>query len=175
MLSTDYPVEALRVLLVGDCLSERYAPLLPYRDALLAGLRLRGCRTKSDAEGLPDGAFIELGLPDAGTVRLLRRFLTIYDPAPQKFREIGKVTADPAEREAFRELYHLPGVKAVRARLYYRSGYRSIAEIAAASPEEILSKTDRAIAEHELSCIVPLPKEVRTHIAVAKAFTWQNE
>lgn len=32
-----------------------------------------------------------------------------------------------------------------------------------------------AIKEYEMSCIVPLPKEVRTHIAVAKAFLYGNQ
>ena len=173
MINTDYKLEALDVLLEKDCLAERYYPLLPYKDLLLRALPLRGCVTKSDAEKLTDGAFTEIGLPDAGMIRLLRRFLTIYDPNPAKFREIPKVSSDPEEQEAFRELYHLPGVKAVRAALYYRSGFRSLSDFTGASPEGVLSRTAQTIAEQQLSCIVPLPKEVRTHIAAARAFLWE--
>ena len=171
MISTDYNIEALRILLDKRCLSERYYPLLPYTDALLSGLPLLGCRKKSDAEKLSDEALAQIGMTAPETLRLFRRFLTIYDVNPQKFKEIPKLCSDEEEQAAFRELYCLPGVKYVRAALYYRSGYRSIAAFADTTVEEVLEKTARTIAENGLSCIVPLPKEVRTHIAVAKAFT----
>ncbi|MCQ2430790.1 MAG: hypothetical protein MJ192_10730 [Clostridia bacterium] len=171
MINTNYRIDALSVLLDPGCLSERYAPLIPYKERLITGLKALGCRTKHDAELLPDDVLLGLGLPDAGVVRLFRRFLTIYDVSPQKLREIDKVTADPAERAAFRELYCLPGVKQIRASLYCRAGYETLQSVADASVEEILTRTAQVIAEDSLSCIVPLPKEVRTHIAVAKAFT----
>lgn len=173
MVNTDYKIEALAVLLDKSCLAERYYPLIPYQKALLRALPLLGCRTKSDAEKLPDEAFAEIGFSDTGMLRLFRRFLTIYDPNPAKLREIPKVTPDPEEQAAFRELYYLPGVKAVRASLYYRAGFRSLSDFAEATPEAVLSRTAQAIAAYSLSCIVPLPKEVRTHIAVAKAFLWE--
>ena len=175
MIRTNYPVAAMEILLDKSCLPERFFPLIPYRDALLSGLPAAGCRTKNDAAALPDGALIGLGLPDETTVRLLRRFLALYDPDPRKFREIDKVTADSDERTAFRELYCLPGVKAVRAALYYRSGYRTLADFACTTSETVIERTARTIAEQQLPCIVPLPKEVRTHIAVAKAFLWTQE
>ena len=170
-MQTDYPLKALTILLEADCLPERYHPLLPYKMALLAELPLLGCRTKSDAEKLSDGDLLKAGLPDLQTVCLFRRFLGLYDAPRQKFREIEKIAADPAQRAAFYELYALPGVKAVRAGLYYLAGYRSLQAFAAASTEEILARTALAIREHSLSCIQPLPKDVRTQIAVAKAFT----
>ena len=170
-INTDYKIEALGILLDKSCLSQGFYPLIEYKELLLAGLPLLGCRTKSDAQHLPDDALLRLGLDDIDTVGLFRRFLTLYDPKPQKFREIEKITSDPEEQEAFRELYHLPGVKQTRAALYYQSGCKSINTFAEMTAEEILEKTARTISERGLSCIVPLPKDVRTHIAVAKAFT----
>ena len=175
MVQTNYPVAAVAILLDRSCLPERFFPLIPYRDALLSGLPAAGCRTKNDAASLPDDALIGLGLPDETAVRLFRRFLALYDPDPRKFREIDKVTTDPDERAAFRELYCLPGVKSVRATLYCRSGYRTLADFADTTAESVIERTARTIAEDRLPCIVPLPKEVRTHIAVARAFLWTQD
>lgn len=174
MINTDYPIEAWKLLLNRDCLGERYAPLLPYRDVLLAELPSLGCRRKTDAAALPDEGYLRIGLPDTEIVRLFRKFLTIYDPGPLKFREIDKIVSDPEERAVYRELYHLPGVKAIRASLYYRSGYCSLRDFTKTTVEEVRDRTARTIAELSLSCIVPLPKEVRTQIAVAQAFLWEE-
>ena len=171
MISADYPIEALALLLDEGCLSERYAPLIAYKDALLSSLPRWGCRVKSDAEKLPDAALAEIGLSDAQMIRLFRRFLAMYEPKAQKFREIDTLSVSPEERAAFRELYHLPGVKAIRAALYYRSGYRTLRDFAEAGVEEVLARTALTISREQLACIVPLPKEVRTQIAVARAFT----
>ena len=171
MIDPDYRIEALDVLLDRDCLMERYFPLIPYRDALIRGLRRLGCVTKNDAAALPDGCFSEMGLQDGAQIALLRRFFTPYDPKPAKFRELDALSADPAETAVLREFYFLPGVRFIRADLYYRAGYRSLRELALSSPEEVRRRTAEAIHRDGLSCIVPLPKEARTHIAVAGAFT----
>lgn len=171
MIDPDYRVEALEVLLDRDRLPERYFPLIPYRDALIRGLKQAGCKTKSDAAALPDGCFSEMGLQDGAEIALLRRFFTLYDPKPSKFRELDALCADPAEAAVLKEFYFLPGVRFIRADLYYRAGYRSLRELALSSPEEVQRRTAEAIQRDGLSCIVPLPKEARTHISVAKAFT----
>ena len=170
MILTDYPVEALNILLEEACLPASYAPLIKYRQTLLSDLPRLGCKRKSDAERLPDAAFEALGMKDT-EIRLLRRFFALYDAKKQKLRELEKLTAAPEVQAAYRELYLLPGVKEIRADLYYRSGFPSLKAIAEATVEEVLEKTAQTIEDHGLSCIVPLPKEVRTHIAVAKAFT----
>ena len=171
MIHTDYKMDALCLLLEPDCLSERYYPLLPYKTLLLS--RMAGWR-KSDAAALSDEEYLRMGLPDIETVRLLRRFFTLYDPKPNKLREIFRLSATPEERSAFRELYMLPGVKAVRASLYYRSGYTSLRDFADTTVEEVLRRTAETITADSLGCTVPLPKEVRTHMAVAKAFLWEE-
>ena len=171
MPETNYPMEALTVLLRRDCLSERYYSLLPYRERLLSAL---AGKRKNEAASLTDGELIHIGLPDVETIRLLRRFFALYDPRPDKLREISQLAADEKERAAFRELYMLPGVKAVRASLYYRSGYTSLGDVANTTVEEVQRRTAETIAADGLGCTVPLPKEVRTHIAVAKAFLWEE-
>lgn len=171
MINTDYKIEALGFLLDKSCLSERYWALIEYKDRLISGLCRLRCERKSDADKLTDDAYDAIGLSETALIRLFRRFLTIYDPSPTKFRELSKLVLSESEREAYTELYHLPGVKQTRAELYYRSGYETLEDIASATADEILEKTARTIEENGLSCIVPLPKEVRTHIAVAKAFT----
>lgn len=171
MMSTDYPLAALEFLLDESCLTERFFPLIPRKAALLRGLPPLGCGTKSDAEALSDEDLLRAGLNDPSLLPLFRRFLTLYDVKPQKLREIDRATSDPEERAAFRELYCLPGVKQTRAFLYYRSGFRSLKGIASSDPEEIIVQTAATISENGLSCVPPLPKEARTHVAVAKAFT----
>jgi len=86
-------------------------------------------------------------------------------------REIPAVCKTDEEIQSFRELYQLPGVKSTRATLYFKAGFPRLADIASSSPEEIIAKTENVIRNENLSLKVPLLKEVKTHIAVAKAFT----
>lgn len=168
-IDTNYRIENLRLLLNEDCLAERYYPLIAYKEKLIAECQSQNVKTKNEFAECSDEKLREMGL-DEGTIRLLRKFLTIYEPNEQKFKEIEKITTDEAERKAFYELYHLPGVKQVRATLYYRSGYRTLKELAVSTEEEVLARTKKTIEEQNLSCIVPLPKEVRTHIVIANVF-----
>lgn len=65
----------------------------------------------------------------------------------------------------------LPGVKSTRAMLYYKAGLCSLETIARSSVQDIIAKTEHVIKTEYLDLKVPLMKEVRTHIAVARAFT----
>lgn len=171
MINTDYPIKALDILLDVRCLPERYSPLPGYKNNLISALQGGGCKTKSDAEKLPDAFFIKAGICDDKIISLFRRFLIMYDPKPAKFKEIKNITSEQDKQKTFYELYHLPGVKQTRATLYYLAGYKTLKDFAEASPEEVLKKTTLLIKKEKLSFIAPLPKEVRTQIAVAKAFT----
>ncbi len=62
-------------------------------------------------------------------------------------------------------------MRTTRATLYFKAGFRTLKDIASASPEEMIEKTSKAIKEVNLSMVPPLMKEVKTHIAVSKAFT----
>lgn len=110
-------------------------------------------------------------MENGGMGQLFRLFLNMYDVKPGKLKEIEKVSENEEEKKSFRELYQLPGVKAVRARLYASAGYSDLISIAAASPEQIISDTEKVILQNKPDLKVPLLKEVKTHIAVAKAFT----
>lgn len=172
MLHINYKIEAIDELLKEDCILARMYPLIPYKCALIDYFRMTGCFTKSDCLKIQDDALLSSCLPDIEMVKLFKKFLVMYDIKPQKLKEIDTVCKTTEEAEAFRELYHLPGVKRIRANLYYRSGFRSLKDIASSSLEEIMSKTAETIRNENLNCIVPLEKEIKTHIAVAKAFTY---
>ena len=171
MIDTNYRIEAFRYLLDKECLPEKYYPLIPFKEEMISQFHRMGYQTKNEIADLSDAELRNAGLREEGLIDLLRRFLRLYDPKPQKFRELEKPDPESQMKLSFKELYYLPGVKQTRALLYFYAGYDSLADIADADPKDILEKTARAISEHQLSCIVPLPKEVRTHIAVAKAFT----
>ena len=171
MLNTDYKIKAIKVLLNEDCILTRYYSLIPYKDILVENLNKIGCYTKSDCMKLSDESLLEAGLSDIEMVRLFRAFLVLYDINPTKLKEINSFCKEKEEIQSFQELYQLPGVKKTRAMLYFKAGFRSLRDIASSSPQEIIAKTENIIRKENLSLKVPLMKEVKTHIAVARAFT----
>ena len=171
MLNTDYKIEAIKVLLNKDCILTRYYPLIPYKEILVKNLKKMGCDTKSDCMKLSDETLLDAGLANTEMVHLFKAFLVLYDIKPAKLKEIASVCKNDEEIQSFQELYQLPGVKSTRAMLYFKAGFHSLADIALSSPQEIITKTEDVIRKENLSLKVPLLKEVKTHIAVAKAFT----
>lgn len=167
----NYKIEAIDILLNEDCILQRYYPLIPYKTMLLHNLLKNRYLTKEECLTLQDEVLIQMGLPDGDMVQLFRLFLNMYDVKPGKLKEIDKVSENEEEKKVFQELYQLPGVKAVRARLYASAGYLDLIKIAVASPEQIISDTEKVILQNKLDLKVPLLKEVKTHIAVAKALT----
>ncbi len=120
---------------------------------------------------LSDETLLTIGLENVEMVALFRAFLTLYDINPAKLKEIDSICKSPEEAASFQELYQLPGVKSTRAMLYYKAGLGSLEIIAQSSPQEIIAKTEQVIRKENLDLKVPLMKEIRTHIAVARAFT----
>ncbi len=171
MMNTDYPINAINILLNEDCILARFYPLIPYKSRLVEQLQRLGLRTKTDCMALSDEALLAAGLPDSGMVQLFRAFLKLYDINPVKLKEIASFCRDEAEKKMYEELYHLPGVKKTRAVLYVQAGFRSLEALAAATPQEIIARAESVIAEKQLPCQAPLMKEAKTHIAVARAFT----
>lgn len=167
----DYRIGAFEILLNENCILQRYYPLIPYKGILMDNLRNINCSSKSACMALPNETLIEIGLPNSEYVNLFRRFLVMYDVSDSKFRDIDAIAGNETEAKAFRELYLLPGVKSIRARLYCESGYGSLSKIACALPEQIIGDTSDLINRKGLSIKAPLLKEVRTHIAVAKTLT----
>jgi hypothetical protein len=66
------------------------------------------------------------------------------------------------------DLSRLPGVKGIRARLYYDAGVDSVEKLASYEPEALLAKTSEFVKRSGFEGIAPLPKEVSSTIANAK-------
>ena len=85
-----------------------------------------------------------------------------------------------AEEEEVRKLFslcdlmRLPGVKDVRASLYYDCGYPGLEAFARQTGGEMQRKIARYIAENQVKKSVPFPKELNTQIAAAKVLPHLN-
>ena len=66
------------------------------------------------------------------------------------------------------DLARLPGVKGIRARLYYDAGVDCVEKMAAWEPEALLKMTAEFVERTGFDGIAPLPKEVSSTIANAK-------
>ncbi len=167
----NYRIEAFEVLLNEDCILKRYYPLIPYKYGLIASLGEMGCHTKEECMQFSDEAFSQTGLPNQEMFCLFKRFLSLYDVKESKYKDIDKTLLTEREVDIYRKLYQLPGVKSIRAKLYYDAGYDSLEKIATASVHRIITDISDVISMQKLNLTVPLVKEVKTHIAVAKALT----
>ncbi len=66
------------------------------------------------------------------------------------------------------DLARLPGVKGIRARLYYDAGVTSVQKMAACEPQALLRLTAEFVERTGFAGIPPLPKEVSSTIATAR-------
>lgn len=168
---SNYMIQGIEVLLQEDRILNSYRPLIAYRHQLVERLLLMGCQTRNDCLALPDEALYNAGLPQ-GMAGLFRRFLSMYDYKGRGPKDIPDAhSRSPEEIASLLELMRLPGVKAVRAQLYYHCGLRSLADFAAADAAALQAHIASVIARDGLACSVPLLKELRTQIAVAQVFT----
>lgn len=170
-MNSNYLIQGIEVLLVEDRILKGYVPLIPFSGQLVQGLLALGCKTRDDCLALSDDELASAGLPTQLT-GLFRRFLHLYDYKGKGIKDIPDAEAKSAEEiAALLELMRLPGVKAIRAQLYYHCGLRSLADFAAWEAEPLRAHIAQVIERDTLPCSVPLPKELRTQIAVAKLFT----
>lgn len=65
------------------------------------------------------------------------------------------------------DLARLPGVKGIRARLYYDAGVDSVVAMAGWEPDALLTITAEFVERTNFDGIAPLPKEVSSTIATA--------
>jgi hypothetical protein len=65
------------------------------------------------------------------------------------------------------DLARLPGVKGIRARLYYDAGVDTVEKLAAYEPAILLAKTSEFVERTGFEGTAPLPKEVSSTIANA--------
>ncbi|TFG26605.1 DUF4332 domain-containing protein [Candidatus Thorarchaeota archaeon] len=66
------------------------------------------------------------------------------------------------------DLARIPGVKGIRARLYYDSGFDTCKKISLSTQEIILEITQKFVEETGFDGIAPLPKEISYSIEIAK-------
>lgn len=66
------------------------------------------------------------------------------------------------------DLARLPGVKGIRARLYYNAGVDSVAKMAAWQPEPLRLMVTTYVEQTGFEGLPPLPKEVSSTIANAQ-------
>ena len=168
----NYRIEFIDILLREECILKRYYPLIPYKRQVIESLLKMGCMTKDECAILSDEKLMEAGLPNTDYVNLFRAFLSMYDYRGKGIKDIMR-SEDYCKEEldSLLELMLLPGVKEVRAKLYYSSGFKSINDFANSNVDTILNVVAETIESKKLSQKCPFPKEVRTQLAVARAFT----
>lgn len=83
-------------------------------------------------------------------------------------RETGLPLQTILEFVKLSDLARIPGVKAIRARLYYDAGIDTLEKMAAYEPEELCIETTRFVEESGFDGIPPLPAEAKFSVEVAR-------
>jgi hypothetical protein len=83
-------------------------------------------------------------------------------------KETGIPEAAILELVKLSDLARLPGVKGIRARLYYAAGVDSVEKLAAWEAEALLAMTAAFVERTGFDGVAPLPKEVSSTIANAR-------
>ena len=66
------------------------------------------------------------------------------------------------------DLARIPGLKAIRARLYYDAGFDTLEKLRKSTPEDVLRITQEFVERTGFDGIAPLPKEAHSAITTAK-------
>ena len=90
----------------------------------------------------------------------------VYDFNKNKFNEIKKYLGTD-KYESLVNLLRFPGVRILRAELYYNSGL-TIEAISKSDVKQIQSVICKYLEENKLNLTIPTYKEIRTHQEVAK-------
>ena len=163
-MNDNYFMDDLIASLERDIVPERYYPLIGHKGALTAILNQDGVVRKDQVS---DEVLEDIRTMLGGAVSgLFSRFIHIYDFQQSKLREI-KNYAGKKEYDDLAGLLRLPGVRLLRAELYFNSGV-TLAALAEKSTESIRDMVRDYIQRENRSEIVPQPKEVNCHRAVAK-------
>jgi hypothetical protein len=90
----------------------------------------------------------------------------------QQRSSLAKASGIPAaailEMVKLADLARLPGVKGIRARLYFDAGIDSVAKLARWEPEALRKKVTAYVERTGFDGIPPLPKEVSSTVANAR-------
>ena len=163
-MSDNFYIEDLIFALREDTVPERYYRLIPLRDNLLACLKKHGAVLRDD---VTDDMINDIGRTFGEDVSLLfRRYLHIFDFNPSKLKEIPHDTGT-AEYAALAELMRLPGVRILRAELYYNSGV-TLDVLDSKTTDEIRGMVKEYVTRENRSETVPFVKEVNCHRAAAR-------
>lgn len=163
-MNDNYYMNDLIQSLESDIVMERYYPLIDHKGELTAILDRNGAIRKDQvSDAVIEDIRIMLGESVSG---LFTRFIHIYDFNKSKLREIKDHTGK-TEYEDLAGLLRLPGVRLLRAELYYSSGV-TLSVLAEKSTEEVRDMVRDYIQRENRVEIVPQPKEVNCHREVAK-------
>jgi Domain of unknown function (DUF4332) len=83
-------------------------------------------------------------------------------------KQAGVTVAAVLELVKLSDLSRLPGVKGIRARLYYAAGVDTVEKLAAYEPKDLLLLTGEFVQRTKFEGIAPLPKEVSSTIESAR-------
>lgn len=170
-MNDNYYADDLIASLEKDVVMERYYPLIDHKEELTAIINKAGAVRKDDiSDAVAEKIGAALGLDIS---RLFTRFIHIYDFNKSKLRDI-KAYVGTNEYDALAALLRLPGVRLLRAELYFNSGV-TLEVLAEKSTEDIRAMVCDYIRRENRSEIVPQPKEVNCHREVAKMILRTNE
>lgn len=163
-MNDNYYMDDLINSLRMDVVMERYYPLINHKEELIAILNKAGVIRKNQvSESVIEdikktlGEYISISFA---------RFIHIYDFNKSKLGDI-KDYAGKKEYDDLAGLLRLPGVRLLRAKLYYNSGI-SLEVLAEKTTEEIRSMVGDYIKRENREEIIPQPKEVNCHREVAR-------
>lgn len=119
----------------------------------------RGIKTESVEKLALRGITTAKQMLDVGKTKLERENLAKETGIPAEYiLELVKLS----------NLARIPGVKAIRARLYYDAGLDTLEKIAKWDPEEMREMLKEFIKKNDFNSVAPLPKEARMTVTLAK-------
>ena len=170
-MNDNYYVNDLINSLKKDVVMELYYPLINYKEELISIISKVGVVRKNQiSETVIEDIEKILGKDISNS---FARFIHIYDFNKSKLRDI-KDYAGTKEYDSLADLLRLPGVRALRAKLYYNSGV-TLKILAEKSTEDIRAMVCNYIQRNRREEIIPQPKEINCHREVAKMILHASE
>ena len=170
-MNDNYYINDLINSLSKDVVMERYYPLINYKDEL--------AKILSDAKVVRKNEVTDVVIDDISRTlgedisRMFTRFIHIYDFNKSKLKDIKNYIGSK-EYDSLEGLLRLPGVRLLRAELYFHSDV-TLYVLASKSTEEIRNMVCDYIKHNNRQEIVPQPKEVNCHREVAKMILNANK
>lgn len=170
-MNDNYYLDDLISSLKKDVVLKRYYPLINYKEELTDILKKAGVVRKNQvSENVIEDISKVLGKDISN---IFARYIHIYDFNKAKLKDI-KDYLGTKEYDSLAELLRLPGVRLVRAKLYYNSGV-TLNVLIEKTSEEIRDMISDYIKREFRQEIIPQPKEVKCHKEVAKMILHASE